>query len=109
MSDLGPPTSYVSVPLDGAAHDHDDVVVDETAGGTLLLAANPSRKSAHVANMGEGNIRVTTDGSAPTPTHGKPVPAGATFTMSSPFCPVKEVKAIREGDTDATVNASEVT
>lgn len=92
----------------GEAHDNDDVAVDNTAGGVTLLAANEFRISALILNTGVAPMRVTTDGSAPTATHGKLVAPGGGLTMSSPNCPTKEVKAIRAGGTDTVANASEV-
>lgn len=105
MSGLG---DVVHVPSTGEATDNDDVVVDATVGGVVLLAANPGRKSALIINVGSESMRVTTDGSDPTPTHGKLVIGGASLMLSSPYCPTKEVKAIRQGATDTTANASEV-
>ena len=93
----------------GTADDNDDITVDATAGGVELLAANPDRKSALIQNVGVADMRVTTDGSAPTATHGKLVPAGGSLSLSSPYCPVGSVKAIRTGATSTTANASQVT
>jgi hypothetical protein len=61
-----------------------------------------------IINTGEEPMRVTTDGSAPTASHGKKVVAGGALSLSSPYCPTKEVKAIREGAVSTTANASEV-
>lgn len=105
MSGFG---DFVDVPSGGEAMDGDDVVVDDTVGGVILLPSNPNRKSALVVNLGLGNIRVTTDGSEPTPTHGKPVLSGGVLSLSSPYCPTKEVRACRQETTDTTVNVSEV-
>lgn len=102
MSDI------VDVRSTGESKDNDDVVVDNTAGGVVLLAENVGRKSALIINTGTEDIRVTTDGSDPTPTHGKLVVGGGSLTLSPPYCPTKEVKAIRSGTTNTTVNASEV-
>lgn len=99
---------YVDVPSTGEANDNDDVAVTAAAGGVTLLEENKHRKSALIINTGEAPMRVTTDGSAPTATHGKLIPAGASLVMSSPYCPTVAVKAIRAGDTDTTANASEV-
>lgn len=92
----------------GEAKDNDDVVVDATAGGVVLLQENKYRKSALIINTGDESMRVTTDGSAPTATHGKRVVSGASLTLSSPYCPTEQVKAIREGAASTTANASEV-
>lgn len=100
-------TVYVP-PFPGEAIDNDDVAVDDTVGGVVLLEANPNRKSALIMNTGEGDMRVTTDGSAPTATHGKPVPVSGWLILSHPYCPIGEVKAIRQGTTNTTANASEV-
>lgn len=102
MSDI------VEVGSTGEASDNDDVTVTGTAGGVVLLAANPARKSALIINVGEEPMRVTTDGSAPTATHGKRLAGGESLTLASPYCPTKEVKAIREGAVSTTANASEV-
>lgn len=92
----------------GEAHDNDDIVVDDTEGGVILLEENPYRKSALITNTGAEPMRVTTDGSAPESTHGKVVAAGASLSLSSPYCSTKEIKAIRQGASDTTANASEV-
>ena len=109
MSDLDAGlTGQVETPSTGVAHDNDDVTVTGAAGGVELLAANPHRKSALITNTGAEPMRVTTDGSAPTATHGKLLAAGASLSMSSPYCPTGVVKAIRQGGTNTTANASEV-
>jgi hypothetical protein len=101
-------TDYVEPPSHGVAKDNDDVTVDATAGGVTLLASNTERKSALIINVGDQSMRVTTDASAPTATHGKLVPAGTSLVLSSPDCPVAAVKAIRVGAVSTTANASEV-
>lgn len=95
-------------PSTGEAHDYDDVVVDDTDGGVVLLPENKYRKSALITNVGEYPMRVTTDGSDPTPTHGKLVDTGSSLVLSSPYCTTKEIKAIREGSSNTSANASEV-
>jgi len=103
-------SDYVYVPpVPGNSSDNDDVVVDDTPGGVLLLKANPKRRSALIINLGQGEMRVTTDGSPATPSRGKIVPAGAQLELTSPHCPAGEVRAIRSGDVDTCANASEVT
>lgn len=92
----------------GEAKDNDDVAVTGAAGGVVLLQANPARLSALIINTGANPMRVTTDGSAPTATHGKRVPSGGALTLDGLNPPTKEVKAIREGGSDTTANASEV-
>lgn len=92
----------------GEAHDNNDVVVDDTVGGVTLLEANEWRKSALIINTGDSDMRVTTDGTDPTPTRGKLVVAGASLELSSPYCPTAAVKAIRSGTVNTTANASEV-
>lgn len=101
-------SDYVDVPSGGEAQDNDDVTVDDTEGGTPLLEANPHRKSALIINVGGQSIRVTTDGSAPTTTHGKLILAGGALSLSSPHCPTGAVKAICSEGLTTTVNASEV-
>lgn len=96
------------VPSTGVAHDGDDVTVDGTVGGIVLLEENPHRISALIINIGTEPMRVTTDGSAPTATHGKRLVGGASLSMTSPNCPTGPVKAIREELADTTANASEV-
>lgn len=101
MSDI------VYVPeIPGTATDNDDVTVDDQV--TTLLEANSNRKSALIINVGDEPMRVTTDGTDPTPTHGKPVGGGSTLTLTGPYCPDGPVLAIREGAANTTANASEV-
>lgn len=97
----------VQVPSDATATDNDDVPVDDTPGGVILLAANPYRTSALIVNVGDEPMRVTTDGSEPTPTHGKPVGAGGVLSLASPDCPTGVVLAAPVG-ADTVANASEV-
>lgn len=99
--------SIVETPSTGESHDNDDVAVDDTAGGVLLLDANEYRKGALIVNVGENAMRVTTDGSAPTATHGKPVASGGALALSGPHCPTGAVKAFC-ADPGTTANASEV-
>lgn len=94
-------------PTPGVAVDNDDVAVTDIAGGVTLLEENPNRKSALIINTGEVEMRVTTDGSDPTATRGKLIPAGSSLNLSSPFCPVSEVKGFA-ADPGTTANASEV-
>lgn len=101
-------SNTVEVPSTGEAKDNEDVTVDDTAGGVVLLQANEYRKSALIINTGSASMRVTTDGEAPTATRGKLMVPGSTLTLSSPFCPTAEVKAIRAEATNTTANASEV-
>ena len=91
----------------GVAVDNDDVAVTDEAGGTVLLEANSNRVSALIINTGNGSMRVTTDGSAPSATHGKPLGPGGVLSLSSPYCPVDAVKAF-SADPGTTANASEV-
>lgn len=95
-------------PSTGEAKDNDDVVVDGTVGGVVLLAANKYRKSALIINTGATAMRVTTDGTAPTATRGKLIESGTALALSSPYCPTTEVKAIRQGTSSTSANASEV-
>jgi hypothetical protein len=92
----------------GEATDNDDVVVDDTAEGVILLEANPGRKSALITNTGTSPMRVTTDDSSPSPTHGKQIVAGGSLSLSSPYCPTNNVRARRQDATNITANASEV-
>ena len=98
----------VEVGSTGESVDYDDVTVDGTSGGITILAANPGRKSALIINTGEYSMRVTTDGSAPTATHGKLVASGAALSLASPFCPTLAVKGIRSTANSTTANASEI-
>jgi hypothetical protein len=100
--------SVVDVASTGVSYDNDDVVVDDTIGGVVLLAANAGRKSALIINTGAEPIRVTTDGSAPTSVRGKLLIAGASLALTSPYCPTSEIKAIRQDAVDSSANASEV-
>jgi len=91
------------------ANDNDDVLVDDTDGGVVLLEANPHRKSALVINLGDSMVRITTDGTAPTATRGKPVPGGAILTLEGPQCPTDKVVGIAQnGGESSMINASEV-
>ena len=99
---------YVEVGSTGVASDNDDITVDDTVGGVVLLAENPARKSALITNTGTDTMRVTTDGSDPTATHGKQIRPGSSLVLGSPYCPTDEVKAIRQNMSDTTANASEV-
>jgi len=101
-------SSITVVPSTATAKDNTDVVVDNTVGGVVLLPKNVHRRSALIVNTGAGAMRVTTDGSAPTSTHGKPVVVGGALALSGPDCPTEAVKAIRQDATDTTANASEV-
>lgn len=87
----------------GTAADNDDVTVDDEV--TTLLEANPDRKSALIVVVGSGTLRVTTDGTDPTPMHGKPT---SQLAMSGPFCPTGPVLAVSQDGSDVVVNASEV-
>jgi len=98
-------SNYPEMVSDGSAKDHDDVVVSDEV--VVLLAANKYRKSALIVNVSGGVLRVTTDGSDPTATHGKPVAVGVGLSLTSPCSPL-EIKAIRQDTTDVTVNVSEV-
>lgn len=97
---------YVS--SEGEATDHDDVIVDDTPGGVILLEANPSRKSALILNTGANAMRVTTDGSDPSPSHGKLILSSSGLSLNSPHCPTKVVKACSVNSTPTAANASEV-
>lgn len=100
------PSDTVYVPeRTGTSVDNDDLVVDDTPGGVVLLDANPKRKSALIVNVGAVTMRVTTDGSDPTATHGKPV--SGSLALSGPYCPAGEIKAFCV-DPGTTANASEV-
>lgn len=103
-----PLSNQVVMPSIARAKDSDDVVIDDTVGGVVLLSANKYRKSALIINTGSEPMRVTTDGSEPTPIHGKLVSANSSLVLSSPYCPTSEVLAIRQGATNTTANASEV-
>ncbi len=75
----------------------------------MLLPANPARKSALIVNTGEYPARVTTDGQNPTVTRGKPLAPGEALSLTSPFCPKFEIRAICTVAGQATsINPSEV-
>lgn len=99
----------VNMPSTGKAKDYDDVVVDGTAVGVVILPANPHRRSALITNIGADPMRVTTDGTPPTPTHGKRLVGGASLELPYPNSPTLEVRAIREGLANTTANVSEIT
>lgn len=92
---------------DGTATTNDDVVVDATAGGVQILAANANRKGFIVQNTSANNIRVAING-APTATKGIQLKAGESLSMSAPYCPVGAIKAIREGANSGACAAIEV-
>lgn len=93
--------------------DDPDIVVDGTAGGVILLAANGTRKGFLIQNTAAAGvkIRVRIDGD-PTATLGVQLDCGQAFGMmaeSSVGCPVGEIKAIREGVVSATASVTEFT
>lgn len=90
----------------GDAIDNEDLPVSDEV--VVLLEANPERKSALIINVGAAPMRVTTDGTDPTATRGKPVGVGSYISLTSPFCPIDVVKAVRQGVVDTAANASEV-
>lgn len=95
----------VQMPSSREPVDNDDVpVTDEVV---ILLEANRYRKSALIQNLGGAPMRVTTDGSDPTPTHGKHLGGMSDLSLSEP-CSSLQIKAVREGAVDTTANASEV-
>jgi hypothetical protein len=96
------------IPQGGTAVDNDDVVVDDTPGGVTLLEANPKRTSALILNTGAQAMRVTTDGTDPSPVHGKLILTGSGLSLSSPYCPTAVVKACSVDATATSANASEV-
>lgn len=100
--------SIVDVQSTGEAHDYDDIEVTDDVGGVVVLEANPERKSALIINVGEGEIRVTTDGSEPNASHGKHIGPGGSLSLSPPYCPTKEVRAFCHNGGSTFVNASEV-
>lgn len=74
-----------------------------------ILSANANRKAAYIQVVSGGNARVTIDGQTATPTLGIQVVAGGPpLTLSSPFCGVADIKAIREGATDAVIQVVEI-
>lgn len=102
--------NVVQTPSTAQAIDNDDVAVPDDAGGVLLLEENKWRVSALITNTGSNPMRVTTDGSAPTATHGKQVVPGASLVLASPNCPTGAVRGIAQGaGADTVANASEVT
>jgi hypothetical protein len=53
-------------------------------------------------------MRVTTDGTDPSPVHGKLILTGSGLSLSSPYCPTAVVKACSVDATATSANASEV-
>jgi hypothetical protein len=102
MSDI------VDVPSYAKSQDNDDIAVDDTIGGVVLLEARQYRKSALIINTGAGAMRITTDGTAPSNSHGKYVAVGGALALSSPNCPTAVIRAIAQDTTDTSANASEV-
>lgn len=99
--------NVVHVPSTAVAQDNTDVAVDASPDGVELLPANPNRRSALIINTGDNSMRVTTDGSLPSQTHGKLVQPGAALSLSSPDCPTDVVLA-KSTTGGTTANASEV-
>lgn len=91
----------------GTATTNTDVVVDATAGGVVILAANAHRKGFIIQNTGADNVRVSI-GSNPTATHGIQLRAGESLSMAAPKCPTGLIKAIREGAVSSACAAIEV-
>lgn len=91
----------------GVATTSDDIAVDATAGGVVLLAANADRKGFIVQNTGANAIRVSI-GSNAVANHGIQLAAGASLAMSAPKCPTGVIKAIREGANSSTASRIEI-
>ena len=95
-------------PTSAAAAHTDDITVT-TVSVAAVLAPNAARLGATIQNTGSTNaLRVTLDGTNPSATRGILVPAGATLTLSQPYCPTAVVRAIAiSGST--TVGVTELT
>lgn len=102
------PITQSATPTIGVPVNSDDVLVDGTAGGVTILAANAVRKGALIENAGTANCRVTIDGSAPTATHGIQLLPGGTLTLQYPYCPALIIKAIRESAVNTTISAVDI-
>ena len=114
-ADVDVPANITSADLALAVHDaatagvaanFDDVAVAAVA--VSVLAANVARKSAVIHNVGTGPVRVTVDGSVPTPTRGIQLQPGQSINLTQPYVPVLIVRAIREGAVSSSVAVVEV-
>ena len=79
-----------------------EITVDATAGGILLLAANPARRVALIQNTGNAPMRVGV-GQNPTAVLGFVVVAGGVFEVTS----TDVVKGFRTTATSTTVFVQE--
>lgn len=100
-------SDFTSDPYDnpGTLNAGAQTTVSSTA--VSVLAANPARRSCFIQNVGANNIRV--GDSTVTATTGLRVTAGSTLIFEMPDCPSNAIYAIREGGSDSTVLAQEVT
>lgn len=89
----------------GTSSDNTDYAV--TAADAVILGANALRKSATIQNTGDANIRVRVGGAAAAD-RGFQLAPGASLVLSGPNIETGDVHAIREGGTDSTAYAYEV-
>ena len=83
------------------------LTVDATAGGVQFGTAFNSLTRYIVLDVQGADVRVTYDDSAPTTTNGHILFAGRSYTWSKQAAAA--AKFIKDGNTDATIHASEFT
>lgn len=89
----------------GWLHNGSETSVSSSA--VEVLAGNRERKKLVVQNTGADSCRIGSSGVGAT--SGFRLPAGERVTFDAPFCPVSAIYAIRDGSSDTTVLAMEVT
>ncbi len=113
---LGQTTMAKSIPvafasdqtiLGGTLANGAETTVNSTAGGVQLIAANAARKGLVIQNTGSNNIRVGVSGV--TNTTGLRLTAGASVVWSGEGTPTNAIFAIREGASNSTGLAQELT
>jgi hypothetical protein len=89
----------------GVMTNSDDVAVDATAGGVVVLAANVNRKAAVVQNVGAANGRLGTTVAA---NKGIQLAPGQVAVLEAPWPVQAALKGIREGGTNTTFAVAEI-
>jgi hypothetical protein len=89
----------------GVMTNSDDIVVDATAGGVAVLAANANRKAAIVQNVGAANGRL---GTTVATNKGIQLAPGQLVVLEAPWPVQAALKAIRESATSTTFAVAEI-
>lgn len=84
------------------------ITVDATSGGVILLAANASRWSFVIQNVGSASIMVGKSGVTATSGLVQLDPGGV-WAEEGKFCPKDEIRAIRIGSVSGSARAVEIT